>query len=96
MAKRRNRKRSGGIAREDYTKGGRVGYREGNEILVDPRTGEPIIKGNPLQNQDRINQDEESVGIMRRIVDWFKKKLYRDKAFALKDEIDEFVEEDYN
>jgi len=32
MAKRRNRKRSGGIARQDYTQGGRVGYREGDEV----------------------------------------------------------------
>jgi len=32
MAKRRNRKRSGGIVREDYTQGGRVGYREGDEV----------------------------------------------------------------
>ena len=32
MSKRRNRKRSGGIARQDYTKGGRVGYREGDEV----------------------------------------------------------------
>jgi len=29
MAKRRNRKRSGGIAREDYTKGGRVSLQRG-------------------------------------------------------------------
>ena len=29
MAKRRNRKRSGGIAREDYRQGGRVGYQVG-------------------------------------------------------------------
>lgn len=32
MSKRRNRKRSGGIARQDYTQGGRVGYREGDEV----------------------------------------------------------------
>ena len=32
MAKRRNRKRSGGIARDDYTQGGRVGYREGEFV----------------------------------------------------------------
>ena len=35
MAKRRNRKRSGGIAREDYTNGGRVGYREGTPGQID-------------------------------------------------------------
>ena len=29
MAKRRNRKRSGGIAREDYTQGGRVAKQTG-------------------------------------------------------------------
>ena len=33
MSKRKNRKRSGGIAREDYTQGGRVGYREGEEAV---------------------------------------------------------------
>ena len=40
MAKRRNRKRSGGIAREDYTKGGRVGYQRGRKVVVDRETGE--------------------------------------------------------
>jgi len=32
MSKRRNRKRSGKIDREDYRQGGRVGYREGDEV----------------------------------------------------------------
>jgi hypothetical protein len=35
MSKRRNRKRSGGIAREDYRTGGRVGYREGGAYEFD-------------------------------------------------------------
>ena len=39
MAKRRNRKRSGGIAREDYTKGGRVGYQEGGRFEYDQISG---------------------------------------------------------
>ena len=63
MAKRRNRKRSGGIARQDYTKGGRVSLSAG-ALLKNKKiqsNGEPIVKGNPLQraiqkNQDRINQ----------------------------------------
>ncbi len=45
MAKRRNRKRSGGIARQDYTKGGRVGYAKRG--LVDKETGEVIEKVTP-------------------------------------------------
>ena len=39
MAKRRNRKRSGGIARDDYTQGGRVGYREGGSFEYDQISG---------------------------------------------------------
>ena len=35
MAKRRNRKRSGGIAREDYTQGRRVKYQEGDQVEQD-------------------------------------------------------------
>ena len=50
MAKRRNRKRSGGIAREDYTNGGRVGYQRGR-VVVDRETGE-VIEGF-LNNQGR-------------------------------------------
>jgi len=42
MAKRRNRKRSGGIAREDYTQGGRVGYQRGRKVVVDRDTGEVL------------------------------------------------------
>ena len=55
MSKRRNRKRNGGIAREDYTKGGRVRYQEGGrgqeEFEEVVKTfpigddGEPIIPG---------------------------------------------------
>ena len=55
MSKRRNRKRNGGIAREDYTKGGRVRYQEGGrgqeEFEEVVKTfpigddGEPIISG---------------------------------------------------
>ena len=44
MSKRRNRKRSS-IERQDYRQGGRVGYREGEEIRIDPETGQA------LQNQ---------------------------------------------
>ena len=42
MSKRRNRKRSGGIVREDYTKGGRVGYQRGRKVVVDRETGEVL------------------------------------------------------
>ena len=42
MSKRRNRKRSGGIARQDYTKGGRVGYQRGRKVVVDRETGEVL------------------------------------------------------
>jgi len=41
MSKRRNRKRSGGTARQDYTKGGRVGYQRGKAVL-DRETGEVL------------------------------------------------------
>ncbi len=54
MAKRRNRKRSGGIAREDYRQGGRVGYREGDEIIVDPRTGKPIVRNQQVGTPSRV------------------------------------------
>ena len=51
MAKRRNRKRSGGIAREDYTKGGRVGYQRGKKVVVDRETGEVLedFKATPVK-----------------------------------------------
>ena len=39
MSKRRNRKRSGGIAREDYRTGGRVGYQEGGRFEYDQISG---------------------------------------------------------
>ena len=55
MAKRRNRKRSGGIAREDYTNGGRVSLQRGGrgreEFEQVRKTfpigddGEPVIPG---------------------------------------------------
>ena len=48
MSKRRNRKRSGGIAREDYRTGGRVGYADGG--LKDQQTGE-VKKTGPANPQ---------------------------------------------
>ena len=50
MAKRRNRKRSGGIARQDYTQGGRVGYQRG-KVVVDRETGEVLedFKATPVK-----------------------------------------------
>ena len=50
MAKRRNRKRSGGIAREDYTQGGRVGYQRG-KVVVDRETGEVLEDFKAAPNQ---------------------------------------------
>jgi hypothetical protein len=62
MSKRRNRKRSGGIAREDYRQGGRVGYQEGG--LKDQQTGEvtktgpanPQMKRETTANQQRTDR----------------------------------------
>ena len=54
MAKRRNRKRSGGIAREDYTQGGRVGYRKGERIDIDRRTGKPIVRNQQVGTPSRV------------------------------------------
>ena len=52
MAKRRNRKRSGGIARQDYTQGGRVGYREGDEVEERNARAEAIANNRKgVQNQ---------------------------------------------
>ncbi len=47
MAKRRNRKRSGGIAREDYTQGGRVSLQRG---------GRGQQEFDETRRQDRLNQ----------------------------------------
>ena len=52
MSKRRNRKRSGGIARQDYTKGGRVGYAEGNAVEERNARAEAIRQN---REQEKIN-----------------------------------------
>ena len=57
MAKRRNRKRSGGIAREDYTKGGRVGYQRGRKVVVDRETGEVLEDFKQLLLKDKLLLD---------------------------------------
>ena len=63
MAKRRNRKRSGGKVREDYTKGGRVGYQRGREVannnytqLIDGggRIEQPQERGRGREEADQI------------------------------------------
>lgn len=52
MSKRRNRKRSGGIIREDYRQGGRVGYREGDEVEERNARAEAIKQNREgVQNQ---------------------------------------------
>ena len=52
MSKRRNRKRSGGTARQDYTQGGRVGYREGDEVEERNARAEAIANNRKgVQNQ---------------------------------------------
>ena len=60
MSKRRNRKRSGGIAREDYRTGGRVGYQEGGRFEYDQISGlknqqEYIYKG--LYTDNSVDKD---------------------------------------
>jgi len=69
MAKRRNRKRSGGIAREDYTKGGRVGYREGTPGQIDVFKNPKGVR-NTLYEPTR----EELRGITSDPVDSFSSK----------------------
>ena len=58
MAKRRNRKRSGGIAREDYTKGGRVKYQEGDQVEQDRINA---IRNNRAANRSRGRDEANQI-----------------------------------
>ena len=69
MAKRRNRKRSGGIAREDYTQGGRVGYAKGTPGKIDVFKNPQGVR-NTLYEPTR----EELRGITSNPVDSFSSK----------------------
>ena len=69
MAKRRNRKRSGGIAREDYTQGGRVGYAKGTPGQIDVFKNPQGVR-NTLYEPTR----EELRGITSDPVDSFSSK----------------------
>ena len=63
MSKRRNRKRSGGIAREDYRTGGRVGYLEGAEVINVNIPGTPGYNPNePIQyfNSNLLTADQQA------------------------------------
>jgi len=52
--KNKDRKRYHKGTRHDYTKGGRVGYGEGDEIIVDPRTGKPIVRNQQVGTPSRV------------------------------------------
>ena len=63
MAKRRNRKRSGGIARQDYTQGGRVGYAIGDEVdkaikKVQRRNPQLQTRGRGRDEFDQVDRDK--------------------------------------
>ena len=69
MSKRRNRKRSGGIAREDYRTGGRVGYAKGTPGQIDVFKNPQGVR-NTLYEPTR----EELRGITSNPVDSFSSK----------------------
>ena len=65
MAKRRNRKRSGGIAREDYTKGGRVQAQEGG--IQNQQVGQPERIAEDLEdNRTPAQRRSDAIAANRR------------------------------
>ena len=55
MSKRRNRKR-GSVERQDYRQGGRVGYQEGQNVTIDPETGQ-ALQNQQVGQPERIAED---------------------------------------
>ena len=75
MSKRRNRKRSGGIAREDYRQGGRVGYAQGDNVDQEDRKKRIADTATRVEQGARgvvpsaaVIPDAEKVGFVRREV----------------------------